>query len=313
MKMRRCVSVLMLALLGTAAHAQHYPTKPIRLLTAEAGGGADFAARLIAQQLSASLRERVVVDNRGIMAVEIAARANADGYTLVLYGSPMWLSPFLRDARYDPVKDFAPITEVLTTPNVLVVHPSLPVRSVQELIAYAKSKPGVLNYSSGSTGSTQHLAAELFKAMAHLDIMRIAFKGSGPALTGVIVGETQLMFPSAGSAAAHIKSGRLRALAVTSTGPSALAPGLPTVAASGIPGYESQSPFGIFAPAKTAAALIKRLNEELVRLLRRAETRDRFFSTGVEAVGSTPEELADTVKNEMAKWGKLIKQAGLRE
>lgn len=296
-----------------AACGDDYPSRPIRMVTSEPGGGSDFVARLIAQGLSGTMSQRVVVDNRGIIAAEIAARAAPDGYTVLLYGSPLWLSPFMRrNLPFDPVKDFSPITLAVSTPNILVVHPSVPATSVRELIAYAKARAGELNYSSASTGSTQHLAAELFKTMAGVDIARVPYKGSGPALTAVLGGQVQLMFPSAGSAAQHVKSGRLRALAVTSARPSDLVPGLPTLAAS-LPGYESASPFGIFAPAKTPAMLIERLNREIVRVLESADVKERFFNSGVETVGSSPAQLAAAVKSEMAKWGKLIRDAGIHE
>lgn len=297
-----------------APAAQSYPDKPIRMLTSEAGGGSDFVARLVAQGLGVQLGRRVVVDNRGMVSAEIAANAQADGYTLLLYGSPLWLSPFLRaHLPYDPLRDYAPISLVVSTPNVVVVHPSVAAQTIGELVALAKAKPGALNYSSASTGSTQHLAAELFKRMAGVDIVRIPYKGSGPALNAVIAGQVQLMFPSSGSVMQHVKAGRLRALAVTTAQPSALVPGLPTVAESGLPGYESVSPFGVFAPAKTPAAIIALLNRDIVRGLNDADIKSRFSNAGVETVGSTPAELAAMLKSEMAKWGKLIRDANIRE
>jgi tripartite-type tricarboxylate transporter receptor subunit TctC len=249
-----------------------------------------------------------------MVSAEIAKHAAPDGYTLILYGSPLWLSPFLRDKLpYDPVRDYAPVSLVVNTPNVVVVHPSVPAQTIAELVALAKAKPGTLNYSSASTGSTQHLAAELFKNMAGVNIVRIPYKGSGPALNAVIAGQVQLMFPSAGSASQHVKANRLRALAVTTAQPSALVPGLPTVAASGLPGYESTSPFGVFAPLNTPAAIIARLNRDIARGLNDADIKARFTGAGVETVGSTPAELGAMVKTEMAKWGKLIRDAGIRE
>lgn len=304
----------MLAALAFYANAQNYPDKPIRMLTSEAGGGSDFVARLVAQGMGMHLGQRVVVDNRGIVSADIAAHAPADGYTLILYGSPLWLSPFLRaQLPYDPVRDYAPVSLVVSTPNVVVVHPGVPVQTITELIALARAKPGALNYSSASTGSTQHLAAELFKSMAGADVVRIPYKGSGPALNAVIAGQVQLMFPSAGSVTQHVKAGRLRALAVTTAHPSALVPGLPTVAESGLPGYESVSPFGVFAPLKTPQAIVARLNRSIVDGLNDAEIKSRFFNAGVETVGSTPAQLAAMLQSEMAKWGKLIREAGIRE
>ena len=311
--MTRCVIALLLCA-ANAALAQSYPDKPIRMLTSEAGGGSDFVARLVAQGTSMHLGQRVIVDNRGMVSAEIAKHAQADGYTLILYGSPLWLSPFLRDKLpYDPVRDYAPVSLVVSTPNVVTVHPAVPAQTIAELVALAKAKPGALNYSSASTGSTQHLAAELFKSMAGVNIVRIPYKGSGPALNAVIAGQVQLMFPSAGSATQHVKAGRLRALAVTTAQPSTLVPGLPTVAESGLPGYESVSPFGVFAPANTPAAVIARLNRDIVRGLDDSEIKARFFNAGVETVGSKPAVLAAMLQSEMSKWGKLIREANIRE
>jgi tripartite-type tricarboxylate transporter receptor subunit TctC len=296
------------------ASGQSYPTKPIRIVTTAPGSGNDLVARLVGPQLSARWEQPVIVDNRGFIAAEIVARASPDAYTLLAYGSPFWISPLIRShSPYDPVRDFSPITLTVNTPNILVVHPALPAKSVRELIALAKSRPGELNYGSASTGSTSHLAAELLKSMAGISIVRIPYKGTGLALNALLAGEFQLMFPNAGAVAPHAKAGRLRALAVTSAEPSALAPGLPTMAASGLPGYESSSPFGMFAPAKTPAALIERLHQEFVRALNRSDVKERLFNAGVEVVGGSPAQLAATMKSEMARWGKLIREARIRE
>jgi tripartite-type tricarboxylate transporter receptor subunit TctC len=241
------------------------------------------------------------------------SKAPPDGYTLLIDAASFWIGPLLQETPYDPVKDFAPVTLTDSAPNVLVVNPSLPVKSVKELIALAKARPGELNYGSSSTGSTPHLAAELFNMMAGVKIVRVPFKGSGPAVISLLGGQVQLMFATAGSVAPHVKSGRLRALAVASLQPSALAPGLPTIAASGVPGYEAVAFEGMFAPAKTPVAIIDRLNQEIVRVLNRAEVKERFFNAGVETVGSTPEEFAAAIKSNVAKWGKLIKDAGIRD
>lgn len=298
---------------ASMASGQNYPSKPIRIVTAAPGSGNDFAARLMAPGLTGSLGQPVIVDNRGIIAIETVAKAPPDGYTLLFYGTVLWLAPFLRDnVSYDPVLDFSPVTWATNSPNILVVHPSLPVKSVRELIALAKARPGELNYGSGSAGSTSHLAAELFRAMAGVNIVRISYKGAAPALNDVIAGQVHLIFPSASSVMPHVKSGRLRALAVASAGPSALAPDLPTVAASGLPGYESASILGIFAPAGTPATIINRLNHEIERALNRTEVKQRLFNSGAEVVASSPERLAATVKSEMARLGKVIRDAGIR-
>jgi len=313
--MRRAAFIAAALLLAAQAQAQAqpYPSKPVRILTSAPGSSDDLAARLVAQGITNGLGQQAIVDDRGVVAVEIAAKSPPDGYTLLLYGSPMWLAPFMRDnLPYDPVKDFAPVTWATNSPNLLVVHPSLPVKSVHELIALAKARPDELNYGSGSAGSTPQLAAELFRSMTGVKIVRVAYKGSGPALTALLGGEVQFMFPSTGSANPLLNSGKLRPLAVTSLKRSALAPGLPTVAESGLPGYESASLLAVFAPAGTPNAIVQRLSQEMVKALQRPEAKERLFKAGIEAVGSTPEQFAVTLKSEMAKWGKVIKDAGIR-
>ena len=299
------------------ASGQTYPNKPVRLVTAEPGGGNDFAARLIVQGLAGSLGHPMIVDNRGgaggIIAADTVAKAQPDGYTLLLYANNIWIIPLLRrDAPFDVIRDFAPITWAAKSPNTVVVHPSLPVKSVKELIALAKARPGELNYGSGGTGSSTHLAVELLKSMTGVNIVRIAFRGNAPALNALFAGEVHLMIATAGTVAPHLKSGRLRALAVTSAQPSPLAPGLPTVAASGLPGYESMQIYGVFAPSRVPAAIVKRLNEEIVRVLGRADVKEKFLASGVEPVGSTPQELAATIKSEVVRMSRVIKDAGIR-
>jgi tripartite-type tricarboxylate transporter receptor subunit TctC len=292
---------------------QTYPVKPIRIVTTEVGSATEIVARMIAQKLSPTLGQQLIIDNRGIIAGEIVSRAVPDGYTLLSYGSPLWLSPLMRDVPYDPVADFAPITLTAAAPNILVVHPSLPARSVKELIALAKARPGELNYASSSTGGSPHLAGELFKSMAKVNIVRVPYKGAGPALIALMGGELQLMFPAAGAVTPYVKAGKLRALATTSLEPSPLAPGLPTMAAAGLPGYETASLLGVFAPARTPAAIVSKLHREIAQTLRSTEIRERLFALGMEAVGSTPEQTAATIKGEIAKWSRLIKEAGIRE
>ena len=302
-------------LLGTAAvSAQEYPTKPIRIVTGGIGGAADFAARLIAQGLSGSFSHPAVVENRGgIIPMESVAKAPPDGHTLLLHGSTIWLAPLLQ-ARvpYDPQKDFSPISLTSTSPNILVVHPSLPVKNVRQLIALAKAKPGMLNYASAGLGGSSHLAAALFNAMADVNIVGIMYKGSSAALTDLISGEVQLTFNALPPTIPHIKTGRLKGLAVTSAQPSALLPDFPTIAASGVPGYEAVSIIGILAPAKTPAAIVNLLNQNIVRTLKRTDVKEKFFNTGVQTVGSSPEQFALGIKYEMAKWAKVFKAAGIR-
>ena len=319
MKLSRSVTCLLLAYvtaLGTGiASGQDYPSKPVRMIATQPGGLTDVVARLIAPGLTANLGKQFIVDNRtAIVAVETAAKAPPDGYTILVNGSAFWLMPLLRDnVTWDPFKDFVPITMAVRSPSILVVHPSVPVKSVSELIALAKAKPGTLNYAAGTIGATPHLAAELFKYMAGVNMVRVGYKGTGPAVTAVMAGESQVSFPNAGSVMPHVKSGRLRGLAVCSAQPSDLAPGLPTVAATGLPGYESVSPQAVFAPAKMPPALIKRLNEEIVRVMHTPDVKERFFNTGLEVVASTPQELGAAMKSEFVRMGKVIKEVGIRE
>ncbi|MSQ73692.1 MAG: tripartite tricarboxylate transporter substrate binding protein [Betaproteobacteria bacterium] len=294
--------------------AQYYPNKTIRMVTGTVGSSVDSVARPIAQGLAGNMGQPVIVDNRGggVVPGETVAKAAPDGYTLLVHASTFYFAPLLQKTPYDPVKDFSPITVATSSPGILVVHPSVPVKLVKELIALAKARPGELNYASGNSGSIPHLAAELFKAMAGVNIVHIPYNGSGPALNGLIGGQVHLMISAAGPLTPHVKSGRLKALAVTSATPSALAPGLPTVAASGLPGYESASMTGIFAPVNTPETLINRLNQEIVRVINTPEAKERFLNSGVETVGGSPQELAAAVKSEMARMGKVIKDAGIR-
>jgi len=296
------------------ASGQNYPGKPVRIVTTVPGGSQDLTARLIAPKLAERLGQQVIVDNRGgIISMELVAKAPADGYTLLLASASLWTSQFLRDdVPWDVMRDYSPIALLVTSPNILVVHPSLPVRSVKALIALAKAKAGALNYSSGQSGASSHIAGELFKAMAGVNIVRVAYKGQGPAMLSLITGEAQLSFPNAASATPFMKSGKVRALAVTSAQPSALAPGLPTVAAAGLPGYESKAMLGMFAPARTPAPIIDRLNLEIGRVLNSADVKQRLLDSGAEAIASSPAELTAAIKSEMATTGKLIKDAGIR-
>ena len=315
-KRRACLLAAagLLTLIPGAVAAQPYPAKAIRIVTAPAGAGNDFVARVIAQGITGSLGQQLVVDNRPASIVgELVAKAPPDGYTLLALGSVLWLTPLLQDhVGYDPIRDFAPVSLTARSVNLLVVHPSVPATSVKELIALARARPGQLNYATGGTGSSNHLAAELFNAMARVKIVRISYKGSGPAVNDMISGQVHVMFPTTAAALPHVKTGRLRALAVTSLQPSPLAPGLPTVADSGLPGYESIVIYGLFAPAKTPAPVIDRLHAELVKFRQSGGAADKLLPAGVEVVGSAPAELAAAMKSEMTRIGKLIKDANLR-
>ncbi len=303
------------ALITSTVCAQTYPAKPVRIVTSEAGGGNDLTARIIAPGLTERLGQQVIVDNRSALpAIDAVTKAPPDGHTLLLTGTILWVGPLLlNNITHDALRDFAPVAIVVNSPSIVTTHPSLPVKSIMELVTMAKSRPGELNYASGANGAPPHLAGELFKAMAGVNIVVIPYRGSGPAINALIGGQVQLMFPTPGSVAQHVKSGRLRAIAVTSAQPSALLPGLPTVAASGVPGYEADAMQPIYAPANTPAAIINRLHQEIAQVLNRSDVKEKFLNTGVETVGGSPEQLLAKMKVEIAKWGKLIKSAGLHE
>ena len=293
---------------------QNYPNKPIRIVTSMTGGSLDLTARLIAPKLADRLGQQVIVDNRGgVLSMELVAKAPADGYTLLLASGSLWLSPFLcNHVAWDALRDYAPISLLATSPNIIEVHPSLPAKLLKALIALAKARPGELNYSSGQAGSSSHLAGEMFKAMAGVQLHRVSYKGQGAAMLALISGEAQLSFPNTASAAPYIKAGRIIGLAVTATQPSALAPGLPTAAAAGLPGYESKAILGLFAPARTPAPVIGQLHAEVVRALSTADVRQRLFDSGSEVIAGSPAELTAAMKSEMVTTGKLIKAIGIR-
>lgn len=311
------LSVALGIVIGSSnAAGQNFPVKPIRVVTSGAGGGNDFNARVIAQGVSGTLGQQMIVENRPTVesAGDIGARAAPDGYTLVFYGSNLWILPLLRKTvPYDPVRDLAPITLAVSMPTLVVVHPSLPVKSIKDLIALAKSKPGDINYASGTTGTASYFAAELFKAMAGVNMVNVYYRSGGSQLPDVLSGRVPLTFIPAATVAPLIKSGKLRGLAVTTPQRSVLAPDLPTVADSGLPGYESTATQGFFAPAKTPPAIIAFLNKEIVRVLNQSEIKDKLLNAGVEAVGTTPEQFGAMVKAEIARIGKLIKDANIHE
>ncbi len=299
---------------ASPASAQDFPHKPIRILASEPGGSNDFVARPLAQGLTANMKQNVIVENRpGMIAAENVARASPDGYTLLVAGGSFVLGPLMRKMTYDVLRDFTPVTLAVTSPNIVVVPLASPVKSIKELIDAAKARPGALNYSSASVGSANHLGAELFKSMAHVDIVRVPYKGAGPALAALVAGQVDVSFGSAGSAMPHVQAGRVRALAVTSSKPTALAPGLPTVASAGLPGFESVVINGVHAPAKTPRAIVSRLNQEMVRVLNEPEVKERFFKSGSEVMGTSPADSLAIVKAEIARMGKVIKDAGIRE
>jgi tripartite-type tricarboxylate transporter receptor subunit TctC len=308
------VLLVLAAAVSGAAAAQTYPTQPIRIVTSEASGGNDLISRLIAQGIAGPLGQPVSVDNRpaGVVPGEIVAKAPADGYTLLIYNNTLWVAPLMRDAAYVATRDFAPIAALARTPNVVVVPATSAITSISELIAAAKARPGELRYGVSGMGAGNHLAGELLAAMAGIRLVPVVYKGAQASVSALYANETQLMFPTAVSATPHVKSGKLRALGVTSAQPSALMPGVAPVAASGLPGYEAVTLFVAFAPAATPRAVVTRLNDEILRYLNAAGTREKIFDLGMETIGSSPEQLAATMKSELTRMEKVIREAGIR-
>ena len=298
-----------------AACGQAYPDKSIRMVTGgDPGGGNDTVSRIITPGMAANLGQLVIVDNRRSAIIgDLVSKAPADGYTLCITGGTFLIGPLMmKEMPYDPVKDFITVTVVSTEPTVLVVHNSVPANSVKELVALAKAKPGVLNYATTGSGGIAHLSGALFAYMTGINIVRVPYKGGGAAVSGVLSGETQMGFSSTSSVAPHIKSGKLRALAVSSLKPSALVPGLPTVSESGVPGYESLGITGIWAPANTPEKIINRLNQEIVRVLNQSDVKQKLLNLGQEIFANSPREAAAWIKSDLAKWSKLIKEAGIK-
>ncbi len=306
---------LALALATAAAAAPDFPKRPIRLVASGVGGTGDFASRLIGPHLTSRLGQSVIVDNRpgGVVPGQILKDAPADGHTLMMAGEVIWLSPFMRSSvPFDPVRDFAPLMLAIRSPNVLVVHPSLPVQSVQDLIKLAKQKPNELNSASSGIGNSNHLAGAIFNALADVKITVIPYKGAQLALNDVIGGRVQMMFATANSSSGHIASGRLRGIAVTTAEPTRLMPGLPTIASAGLPGYESAAKIGLFARAGTPPGILDLLHREVAQFLKQPDTTERMFKAGVEVVANTPREFAALIDSEMKVKGKIIRDAGIR-
>jgi tripartite-type tricarboxylate transporter receptor subunit TctC len=309
------LSAVLLAL-SPAADAADYPTKPIRLVIGFApGGGTDTTARALSNKLNASLNQQVVVDNRpghsGTIAADIVAKGTPDGHTVLLGTIALVVNPSLSQKMpFDTLKDLAPVTRAADSTNILVVHPSVAAKSVKELIALAKAKP--LNGGSSGIGGTGHLAVELFNLQAGTKIAHVAYKGGGPAMVDLLGGNIHLIFATAASSIGHIKAGKIRALAVTTAKRSALVPDLPTIAESGLSGYEANNWNGFFVPAKTPRPIINRLNKEITAALNAPDIKEFLFKQGLDAAPGTPEEFAAYMKSEMAKWAKVIKAAGIK-
>ena len=307
---------LLLAFTAAAA-AQEYPSKPVRLIVPFPPGAInDSVGRMIATQLSARLGKQVVVDNRsgagGVIGSELAANAPKDGYTLLVVSLVNAVNPWLYKLPYDPIKSFEPIAVVASAPNLLVVHPELPAKSVAELVALAKQKPGQVQYASGGVGSFQHLGGELFKLAAGVDMLHVPFKGGGPAVIDVIGGHTKVVFTTTITGIPHIRSGKLRALGIGAKARSPVLPEVPTIAEAGVPGYEAVNWIGIVAPAGTPAAIVARLHKEISAIQDSPEVQKQFSAEGVDVVRMSPAEFGDYMVKEMGKWERVVKEGGIK-
>jgi tripartite-type tricarboxylate transporter receptor subunit TctC len=316
---RRLAVVLSLALLPVQAAAQAYPERPIRvILSVPAGATPDVTARLVTPGVSKLLGQQLVVDNRpgagGLIGAEITSKATPDGYTLFI-SSPgaLTILPHLRkNIPYDTLRDFAPVSLISVGPFVLMTHPSVPAKSIRELIDLAKAQPGKLNYASAGNGVANHLAMELFKQMAGVDIVHVPYKGAPQAVSDVLAGHMNMMFNSVAPIVAHIKAGRVRVLGIASAKRSPQLPDTPTISESGVPGFEAENWFGMFAPAKTPGPIIARLNAALVQVLRSPETQAQFAALGADVVGSSPEEFTAYVRRDMEKYARIVKLSGAK-
>lgn len=301
-----------------AALAQTYPNRTIRLVVPSSpGGGTDITGRIVAHKLTEQLGQQVVVDNRAgagtIIGNEIVAKAAPDGYTLLMGLSTLAINPSMyAKLPYDALKDFAPVSLAVLSPNILTVHPSVPTKTVKEFIALAKARPGSITYGSAGLGTSPHLSGELLKVLAKIDIVHVPYKGSGQSVIGLLAGEIGANFPSVPTAIPHIKAGKLRGLGVTTAKRTQALPEVPSIAEAGVPGYEATQWFGVLAPAGTPRAIIDRLHQEMVKLLRAPDVRERLIADGTEPVGNTPEEFAAYIKSETDKWTKVIKAAGIK-
>lgn len=311
-----------LFVIGTAAapaNAQSYPAKPVRMIVPfPAGGATDIVGRLIAQKLSESFGQQVIVDNRGgaggTIGSDLAAKSPPDGYTMLLgTSSTHAVAPSLYSKLpYDPVKDFSPVTLAATATILLAVHPSVPARSVKELISLAKRQPNALSFASSGNGGISHLVGEQFKSMAAIEMLHVPYKGDTPALVDLVSGQVHLMFGTAVSFLPYVKAGRLNALAVTNPKRSPVVPNVPTVAESGLPGFDALQWFGVFVPAGTPKDIVSRLHGEIIKSLKLPDVRERLASLGAEVVGNSPEQFASFQKADSAKWAKVVKQSGAK-
>jgi len=313
------LATLFCAAIGAArpVHPQAYPVKPMRFIVPHSvSGSPDILARFLASKLGEAVGQQVIVENQpgaaGIIGAEKAARAAPDGYTLVTGSSAIVINPSLyRKVGYDVQRDFQPITALASAPLVLVVHPSLPVRSTRDLVALARAKPGAINYASGGSGSAAHMAAELFKTMAAVNLVHVPYKGTAPALVDLVGGHVSVAFYTVSAIGEHVKSGRLRALGITALQRSPTLPDLPTVAESGLAGYEASTWIGVLAPSGTPSDIIARLHAEIVKILAMPDVKQRFTSQGLDIIANTPEQFAAQIKSDLAKWARVIRASGV--
>jgi tripartite-type tricarboxylate transporter receptor subunit TctC len=312
------IAIVVLLALSFSAEAQTYPAKPIRIVVPFApGGGADIIARILGQKMTESWGQQVVVDNRagasGNIGAELVAKSAPDGYTLLMASSALAINPSVyKSVPYDALKDFAPITQPGLLPNILVVHPSLPVKTVKDLVALSKSRPGQLSYASAGAGTGTHLAAEMFKLMAGVNMVHVPYKGGGALISDLLGGHVVLTFATLPSVMPYIKAGRLRPIAMTTSKRWPGLPGVPTIAESGFAGFEISTWIGLLAPAGSPREAINKLHGEVVRILKLPDVRGRFEELGIEPVGDTPEQFAQYIKGELAKYAKIAKQSGAR-
>ena len=303
---------------ASAQPQQAYPNRPIRFIVPVApGGGSDMAARLFGQKLTDAFGQQVVIDNRagagGIIGTELAAKAAPDGYTLLLASSANTVHPSLhKKLPYDIIKDFAPVSLLAAYPHLLVVHPSVAAKSVKELIALAKAKPGQINYATGGNGTMAHIVAEFFRSMTGIDVVHVPYKGAGPALIGLVAGEAGLAFYSVSATLQHVKAGRLRALGATGAKRSPSLPDLPTIAEAGVPGFEAGTWAGVLAPAGTPKSIIAKLHGEITRILQLPDVKERLAAIDFEPVGNTPEEFGVIIRKDVVKWAKVVKGSGAK-
>lgn len=310
--MHHRTTALLLALVAGMACADDYPIRPIRIVTSTPGGGNDYLARIVAPPLAAALGQQVIVDNRASRLVGgLVARATPDGYTLLVGGGTIQFLPLLERADYDLLTDFAPITQLERSPNVLVVNPSLKVTTVNELIALARANPGKLLYGTGGSGASLHVAGEMFMLATNVKLSRVPYKSTGPALLGLLTNEVHMVFATAAGAMPHINEGRLKALGITSAQPFALIPGVPTLASQGLRGYDLDTIGFLSAPARTPPALIKRLNGLAVQIMNQPDVKRRMAAGGSDVATGTPQELAAKLKADDTRMRELFKQIGL--